>query len=85
MTVRELVDQHAALDYIEMRDRIANLESDVTTYRILACAALENVAQLTKRNRQLASRISCLNAELRAVLDAPCLVCRRRDRSDRAA
>jgi uncharacterized protein with PIN domain len=58
-------------------ERAADLESDVKTYRMLAAAALESVAALTKRNRHLADRIDELNAFVRKLMDAPCSICRR--------
>jgi hypothetical protein len=56
--------------------RIQSLESDVTGYRALACAALENVAHLTQRNKTLAERIDQLNGHIRELFDVPCRHCR---------
>ena len=84
-TWRQMADEHVALELAEARERITSLEADVTTYRQLACCALENIAQLTKRNKQLACRIDDLNQSLRELFNAPCLACLRRNRSERAA
>ena len=48
--------------------RIRDLETNVDAYTQLAYAALENVAQLTARNRQLARRIDALSARIRDLL-----------------
>jgi phage shock protein A len=62
------------------RQRIGSLEDDVTAYRALAHAALENIAHLTARNKRLAERIDNLIAQLREIMAAPCLDCRRSKR-----
>jgi uncharacterized coiled-coil protein SlyX len=67
------------------RERIADLECDVTTYRILAASALEAVAQQTRRNKQLAERIDSLTAQIKTLVASPCLVCLRAGRTERAA
>lgn len=59
-------------------DRIIDLENDTKTYRMLAASALYTVAELTKRNKTLAQRNDHLQAQIRALMEAPCLVCRRR-------
>jgi hypothetical protein len=56
--------------------RMQSLESDVTGYKALACAALENVAHLTERNRKLADRIDEMNGHIRELFDMPCRHCR---------
>jgi hypothetical protein len=66
--ISDLAAEHAALDYVEMRARIADLESDCKTYKMLAVAGLECIAQLTARNKQLACRIDHLNGQLRELM-----------------
>lgn len=80
-TARELADEHVALENFELRERVRDLESDFTTYRALACAALENVALLTRRNRHLADRIGHLTTQIHDLMAAPCLTCRRSERA----
>jgi hypothetical protein len=50
------------------RERIADLECDVTTYRMLAAAGLDCISGLTKRNKQLSSRIDTMNQTLRQLM-----------------
>ena len=66
----------------ERLDRIIDLESDNKTYFMLASGALYSVAELTRRNKQLARRNDELNAQMRAAMAAPCLACRQRQRAD---
>src|SRR5688572_22087487 len=84
---RELADEAAALELLEVQDRVRDVQNERDVYRMLSGSALEMIARLTQRNRQLAGRIDHLNGELKALLNAPCLECRRRSarRSDRAA
>jgi hypothetical protein len=83
--VAELTIETLAESELEAHERIRELESDCKTYKMLAVAGLECIAQLTKRNKQLACRIDHLNGQLREILAAPCLTCRRAQRSGRAA
>ena len=53
---------------LELQDRVHDLESDCKTYKMLACAALENVAALTERNKGLAGRLDRLNGQLRELM-----------------
>jgi hypothetical protein len=69
--VNELAYKHLLLCESELRDRVAELEAERNTYRELAVVALENVAQLTYRNRQLADRIDDLNRALRGLFTEP--------------
>ena len=67
----------------ERADRIVDLESDAKTYHMLAAGALDTVVQLTKRNKQLATRIDQQADMIQMLLAAPCLKCRRRAIRDR--
>lgn len=80
-----MADEMVHMELAEARARNISLEADVATMRQVACASLEVTAKLTKRNKQLARRIDDLNQSLRELFDAPCLECRRRANSRRAA
>jgi hypothetical protein len=71
------------MENLELTDRVADLESDCKTYKMLACAALENVAQLTERNKVLAKRIDNLTEQLRELMGctAPSRQSRERERA----
>lgn len=66
--VCEIAADHQALQIMELRDRVRDLEGDNAAYRALACAALENVSALTARNKMLALRIDNLNGQLRELM-----------------
>ena len=67
----------ALRDARETGARIVDLEAERDTYRSLAAAALECAAALTRRNKQLARRNDELTEQVRALMAAPCLTCRR--------
>ena len=62
------------------RDRIADLENDCTTFRMLSAAALESVVRLTARNKELGRQRGVHQAQIEVLLGTPCLVCQRRRR-----
>jgi hypothetical protein len=63
-TVSELVEDALAQENADLRDQVASL----TAYRDLAVVALETVARLTKRNRELAERIHDVTRQLREMV-----------------
>lgn len=85
-TFQQATDEAAARELLESQELNHHLKGERSTYRALAASALEMVARLTQRNKQLAARIDHLNTQLREMFNAPCLTCRRAGRqSDRAA
>ena len=62
--VLQLAAEQAALDYIEMRDRILDLESDNRAYQELAKAAIEALHVVTRERDQARRSLRILRRSL---------------------
>lgn len=71
-TWRDLADEGAAIEIIELRERIASLEADLTIYREIAQAGIHHAHTARLRERRLRAtatqyrhEIAVLRAQLR--------------------
>lgn len=67
-TVADIALEHAALDLIDLGDRVRDLEADVAIYRAIAHEALAVVVQRDRTIRHLRDDVAHLRAQVRAAV-----------------